>query len=38
MGMATGVGTEGGGQTGRLEGALKLLNVLIGIRLRSTSP
>ena len=37
MGMATGVGTEGGGQTGRLEGALKLLNVLIGIRLRSVA-
>lgn len=35
--MATGVGTGESGQTARLEGALKLLNVLIGIRLRSVA-
>lgn len=35
--MATGIGAGESGQTARLEGALKLLNVLIGIRLRSVA-
>ncbi len=35
--MGVGVETGEGGQSGRLEGALKLLNALIGIRLRNVS-